>query len=295
MPIQNVLVFNAKGGSARRDPRVLSTTVEAARQLDPHVEVLSCAPHQVYTYARRAALQGATLVVACGGDGTVSAAAAAVAGTHCALGVVPAGTLNHFARDLGVPKSVRAAVEVAFRGRERRVDVACVNGRIFVNNCSLGVYPALIQERRRVEDDLGKLAAAIQAFEHLWRCFPRERVRVHAEGFAPIEIETSLLFVGNNRYTLRGIAATSRQRLDAGVLSVVVLRASTPSKLLASALHAFFVGPERAVGLAYFETRRVRVECESSPVNLGIDGEALLLPQPLEFASLPGALLVRVP
>src|SRR5207244_13653059 len=108
-------------------------------------------PRQAAPLARRAADAGHRIVVAAGGDGTVSTVAGALAGTRSALGVVPMGTLNHFARDLKVPIDVAEAAKAIVQGRETRVDIGEVNGRVFVNNSSIGLYPSFLMHRRHQE------------------------------------------------------------------------------------------------------------------------------------------------
>ncbi|MEA3203922.1 MAG: hypothetical protein QOI63_1602, partial [Thermoplasmata archaeon] len=100
--------------------------------------------------AKQAVDDGARTVVAAGGDGTVGAVAGAVAGTSAHLGILPLGTLNHFAKDAGVPLALADAARVVATGTGRRVDVAEVNGRVFVNNSSIGLYPRAVRERERL-------------------------------------------------------------------------------------------------------------------------------------------------
>src|SRR4051794_37510526 len=97
--------------------------------------------------ARQAVADGAALVVAGGGDGTINAVASALVGTEARLGVLPLGTLNHFAKDLGIPLALEEAVRTVFTGRPQAVDVGEVNGRLFLNNSSLGIYPRIVRLR----------------------------------------------------------------------------------------------------------------------------------------------------
>lgn len=92
------------------------------------------------------------IVVAAGGDGTISSVAAELAGTGKVLGILPAGTLNHFAQDLKIPSDLGAAAEVIARGEARCVDVGEVNGRVFINNCGVGLYPAIARKRQQLQE-----------------------------------------------------------------------------------------------------------------------------------------------
>ncbi|HZI88057.1 MAG TPA: diacylglycerol kinase family protein, partial [Pyrinomonadaceae bacterium] len=104
---------------------------------------------EVVELARRAARMQTDIIVAGGGDGTINAVASELVGTDKAFGVLPLGTLNHFAKDLNIPVDIEAAVRTIVSGHTTRVDVAQVNDRIFLNNSSLGLYPRLVHEREK--------------------------------------------------------------------------------------------------------------------------------------------------
>src|SRR5688500_10337799 len=106
--------------------------------------------------AREALGQGAKLVIVGGGDGSVSAAIQAIAGSEASLGVLPLGTLNHLARDLGLPSDLAEAAAVIASGRTRKIDVAEVNGRLFVNNAAIGLYPLMVVDREAQQQRLGR-------------------------------------------------------------------------------------------------------------------------------------------
>ena len=166
--------------------------------------------------ARRAAVDGCARVVAGGGDGTISTVAALLAGTDKALAVLPLGTLNHFAKDLGLPLELEAAARVAATGRVVRVDVGEVNGRVFINNSSIGLYPRLVRRRQQQQDRLGrgKWAAFLFAGLSVLRRYPFLDVRLEADG-RTFSRRTPFVFVGNNDYLMDGLQIGARARLDA--------------------------------------------------------------------------------
>lgn len=129
---------------------------------------------------------GQSALVVGGGDGTLGSVASILAGTDVALGILPLGTLNHFAKDLGVPLKLEAAMDVIAAGQSQRIDVAEVNGRIFVNNSSVGVYPFLVEERTAEQrlHGVGKLAALLPALFKTLRASSWQRVIISAEGAA---------------------------------------------------------------------------------------------------------------
>ena len=168
------------------------------------------------------------IVAALGGDGTVNAVAAALAGTSTPLLVLPAGTLNHFARDLGVPLDPAEAALLVRDGVRRQVDVGEVNGRVFVNNSSIGAYPLTVALRERLQDEGGggKWTAMTRAAARTFRRYPTMRVRLAGDD-GELALETPFVFVGNNVYADRGLGAPQRERLDAGCLGVLTVRATT--------------------------------------------------------------------
>jgi diacylglycerol kinase family enzyme len=150
--------------------------------------------------ARRAVEENSRPIVAAGGDGTMNGVAAALLGTETALGVLPLGTLNHFARDLNIPMDLEAAVANVFAGRVVRVDVGEVNGRPFLNNSSLGLYPSIVRER---EDEQrkghGKWVAFAEAVVFAIRHYSPLYVNLRTARQNQIADRTPFIFVGNNR------------------------------------------------------------------------------------------------
>ena len=169
--------------------------------------------------AREAAASGAGVVVMAGGDGTMSAGASALAGGNCPMGVLPLGTLNHFARDLGIPQELESALAVVAQGVVKKVDVGEVNGRIFLNNASIGLYPhaVLVREKQQDERGTGKWLAMGRAAVHTLRHFPVVRVTLHLPKGA-VRVTTPLVFIGNNKYEMSLLALGKREVLDAGEL-----------------------------------------------------------------------------
>ncbi|MEO7242957.1 MAG: diacylglycerol kinase family protein, partial [Variovorax sp.] len=139
---------------------------------------------EIASLVEAAIAQGAEIVVAGGGDGTVSSVAAALAGSDITLGVLPLGTLNHFAKDLGLPLELDAAVRCIVAGQSTRVDVGEVNGRVFINNSSLGLYPDIVRERERQQKRIGrgKWPALLWASVSALRRYPFLDVRLNVQG-----------------------------------------------------------------------------------------------------------------
>jgi diacylglycerol kinase family enzyme len=234
-------------------------------------------------------------VVVGGGDGSVSTVAGILAGTGVPLGILPLGTLNHFAKDLGLPLDLDGAAQVIAAARTRSVDVAKVNGRVFVNNSSIGIYPYMVVDReRRSAEGHGKRLAMARAFlRMLWR-FPRRRLWISAEGWTA-RYRTPCLFIGNNEYSGDLLTLGERHRLDAGELWLFMAKQQSAGALLWFAFRAAFGGLDQA---GDFETRRVgttEVRMRASRVHVSVDGEVETMRPPLRYRVRPGALRVFAP
>jgi len=235
------------------------------------------------------------VVVAGGGDGTVNAVASALIGTSTPMGILPMGTLNHFAKDLKVPIDMEAAVKTIVSGRVKLVDVGEVNGRLFVNNSSLGLYPSIVRLREAIQKSgYQKWPAFIRAVWAIFLRFPRLRLELKS-ATAPISrTVTPLLFIGNNPYETTLTQLGSRSAMDQGKLWVVVPKAETRWQLVA-ALFTLVRGRSVASDVSAFEAENLVVNNKRSALNIAVDGEVLLLEPPLHYQIRPKALKVIVP
>ena len=248
--------------------------------------------------ARQAAARG-HLVVAGGGDGTVNAVASALAGTGkvagSVLGVLPLGTCNHFARDLGLPLDLAGAVRTALTGRVRVVDVGEVNGQVFLNNSSLGLYPQLVRGRMAEQRQGHRkwVAMAMAAASCLRHPLP-VRVRLQVDGAEALVRRTPLLFVGNNRYDMTGLHMGGRTRLDGGQLWVCLAHDAGYAGLMGLAMRAL-AGHLRPGELDMRDTAGLQVGMGRRRVEVAWDGEVTTMHTPLHYRIRPAALRVLVP
>ncbi len=236
------------------------------------------------------------IVVVGGGDGSLHAAAGVLAGTKTALGVLPVGTLNHFAKDLGVPLDVEEAVAVIAAGVIRSVDVGEANGQVFINNASLGLYPSVVRQREEIRERLGRSKWPAMALA-LWRALARYRllhVRVRVEEKDLVR-RTPFVFIGNNPYTMDGLNIGSRVVLDGGILSLYMARREGPFSLVLLALRALVGRLRQARDFEEFTATSVRVETRRSHERVGLDGEVVTMKTPIQCHIRPLALRVVVP
>jgi len=259
-------------------------------------EVVQCHGQDVGEAAREALKARPAVLVAAGGDGTVSAVASMVRGTPSALGVVPSGTLNHFAKDLGIPLDAKEAARTIAAGRRISVDVGEVNGRCFINNASLGLYPGIVRERARQQQRLRRS----KRWAMLWATLavldrpPLLELRLEVDGHAR-EIRAPFVFVGNNDYEMEGFDVGTRARLDAGLLDIYTTRRRSSAGLVMLALHALFGRLRQADDFLEANARELRVASPRPRLLVATDGEVVSMETPLEFVLRPRALEVIVP
>ena len=250
---------------------------------------------QLRSAVESAVKDGCETLVAGGGDGTINTAASALVDRDIPLGVIPLGTLNHFAKDLGMPLELDEAAKVVLEGVVCRVDVGEVNGRLFLNNSSLGVYPAIVRLRDRYQaGGWGKWIAALWAGLAVLRRNPFMAVRIVAEGETIVR-RTPLVFVGNNEYRMSGLQAGSRDSLVGRHLAVYVFKADRRSSLLRLGWQVLLKGAEEAKELDLLTVEAATVEAKRSVVPVALDGEVVSLKSPMAYRVRPAALPVLVP
>ena len=234
-------------------------------------------------------------IVAAGGDGTIGTVAAALADTGIPFGIIPLGTLNHFARDMRIPLDIEAAVEVIAAAHERTVDAAEVNGRIFINNSSIGVYPFMVLEREeRRRYGIGKWTAMVWAALDVLRLFPLRRFHVYANGRCENR-RTPCLFVGNNEYRLDLLGLGKRDRLDRGELWLYIAKQQTRLSLVWFTFRALLGLTHPGTDLECFAAGEAAITSKRKRLNVATDGEVQWMAPPLHYRTRPGALRVYTP
>jgi diacylglycerol kinase family enzyme len=251
---------------------------------------------ELETLMRAAANEHSSLLIAAGGDGTISTAAGLLAGTETMLGVLPFGTLNHFAKDLRIPLELEAAVANIIAGNAIAVDVGEVNGRVFINNSSLGLYPDIVRDRERQQSRLGrgKWRSLVWASLAAFRRFPFLRVRIEVEGTKRV-YATPLVFVGNNEYKMEGFDIGERNRIDQGRLSVYIVKREGRAALVRLALQALAGRLRQARDFEALSTAEFVIDTRHARVLVARDGEVQPMETPLHYRTRPQSLRVIVP
>lgn len=288
------VIINEQSGAARNpDASVEIESLFGKYGLRVRLERVR-APGDLPARARQAASRGDVLVAA-GGDGTVSAVAAIAVETHATMGVLPMGTLNHFAKDLGLPLDLANAIGDIAGGHVREVDVGEVNGRVFVNNSSVGLYPRMVWERD-AEQRRGrsKWTAFSIAMLRTWRSYRTITAHVTVHGEAAV-VRTPFIFVGNNEYIAEGFQLGGRSRLDGGRLSIFLAPECGRFEILSLPVRALVRRLGSAAPFASLEAETVNVEVASRRVSVALDGEVAIMPSPLVYKIRPHSLRVIVP
>jgi diacylglycerol kinase family enzyme len=250
---------------------------------------------EVAAMAEKSVHEEWTVVVGGGGDGTINTVASHLVGTDKILGVLPLGTLNHFAKDLRIPLDLEGATHTVISGRFTNVDVGEVDGRIFLNNSSLGLYPTIVPEREKKQRlGSGKWPAFLWAAVSAFRRYPFLHVRLVASG-KKFSLRTPFVFVGNNEYVMEKLNIGSRDHLDRGVLSVYVTNRTGRWGLVRLALRALLGRLHGEKDFLALLTNEVTIETRHRRLRVALDGEVALMPTPLHYQSRPGALRVMVP
>jgi diacylglycerol kinase family enzyme len=295
-----VLMNEAAGtrpsGEADAEERAIVEAFLAAGA--PEVVVRRVPGDKLTAAAADVAKQGASdvVLVAAGGDGTQSAVAAALAGTDTPMGVIPKGTLNHFARDLGMPLVIAEAARAIVRGRPRAVDVAEVNGRVFVNNSSIGLYPRVVRHRDQVRERLGhgKWYAMLLAIVSIFHRFPLVRLRLDVNGQS-WERTTPFVFVGNNQYEIERMNIGQRTSLEGGDLCVYFPNHTTRLGVLWLAVRAVVGRLRQARDFNALCATEVWIDTRRTRIDVALDGEVDHLAPPLHYRTRPRALKVILP
>lgn len=291
------VIVNRSGGAAARLSADLVPTIEQAfAAAGVEAQVRAVDGGAVADAAEQAARDHPRIVVA-GGDGTLGGVADRLKGRDVELAILPLGTLNHLARDLGIPADLAEAAALGVSGTARGIDVGEVNGRAFVNNASVGLYSLMVRERTAEQKRLHvpKWLATIPAAWHALSRLPHHRLHLHFGG-GDRRVSTPLLFVGNNDYSLEGGHVGQRAALDDGRLSIFAVARRSRAGLLWFAARTL-VGRAHAGQdfVALGNCPALTVETHGPDVELAIDGEITRLATPLRFSVAPGALKVVAP
>lgn len=297
LPI-TVLMNAGSGSNDKGDARAAITKVlvEAGREQ----EILTARrPRDLPDLARRAAERRPCILAAAGGDGTLNAIAEVAWQRGLPLGVIPLGTFNLFARNLGIPQDPAGAARVLAEGQPRHITAGFVNGRIFLNNASFGLYRRLIEERETHKQRFGRnrLVALFSALATLLHRHRSYRLQLEVNGKA-VEFSTLSVFFGRNALQLERLGLDEAVCVARGELAILDLKDVSRLRMLALLLRGVLGQLETASDLRQSCARKVeirRLEGSGRRIKVAIDGEVVNCNLPLVVESVPDALCMMVP
>jgi diacylglycerol kinase family enzyme len=264
-------------------------SLDDLRAAFPGAEVRACDPADLAGEVQAAVDTNVAFVGIAGGDGTIRCAAAVLAGTGVPLLPVPEGTRNHFAHDVGI-HDLDDAAAAASGGRTTRVDTGLVNGELFINNSSIGLYPRMVRVREAHEHRLPKRIAQLVAAWH--------QIRNGVPLVADVDgqrVRAWVVFVGNGTYGEGVFDLTTRESLDGGELDLCIVRADRPFARLRTVAAALTGRMSRSPLVERSRIRACTVTLDRPAADVALDGEIERLDAPLRYESSPASLVVLVP
>jgi diacylglycerol kinase family enzyme len=238
-------------------------------------------------------------IVAGGGDGTISLVASFLAGHNTPLGILPLGSLNHFAKDNKIPLNIEEAVGVIIKQNIKELDVGSVNGKMFINNSSIGIYPKVVEHRDLQIEQLGgnKWISMIKAYVNVIKKFSSFKVDIHSNGEI-MKVRTPLVFVGNNEYHMDLFNLGRRKKLDEGLLELYFPNTTGWFPMLRFGFSALFNKLNQARDFSVIKTKKITIALKRKrrkDIEVSLDGEVVHLEPPLVYEIHPKALKVIVP
>lgn len=290
------VIVNSGAGSVRDGQLDPATVAGLFRDAGIGADIRFVPGDRIGDAAREAIDSGADAVVAGGGDGTIRAVAARLVGSPVPLGVLPVGTLNHFARDLGIPLELPEAVRLIAAGTVRALDVGEVNGEIFVNNSMLGVYPPVVKvrDREREEKRRGKWLATVSALFKVLRRHKPLRLRIRAEGLE-VARSTHFVFIGNNEYEMNAFTYSAPSRHESGNLYLYVARSRGRLEFVGLLLLGLFRDLKRTDRFDCWSRPELTIEVPKRSLPVYLDGEVMVLDTPLRYRTRVRELRVILP
>lgn len=296
-----IVILNEKAGTAASGSDAITPEAlrEAFSENGVNADVRALPPDQIEAALREAVNARPDAVIVGGGDGSVRSAAALLVDSETPLGVLPLGTLNHFAKDLGIPPAWKDAVSALAGAETRSVDLGEVNGHIFINNCSLGAYADAVRHRDELRERHGhsKWWAMLRATFAAFRRMRRMRLRITMTG-ATNAVRTPLVVIANNAYSGHVLDKNMRERLDEGRLWIYTAHVHKHLPALRMAWQTIVRRIDAADALQAEPVTELTIEYSNASGGtsaIAADGELVDLKSPLQFKIRPKALRVLIP
>lgn len=273
-------MYNPKSGNSVPLRELKEKCGQAKITIDTYIALSSSIAKKLKPH-----LKNNTVIIVIGGDGTVSAVAAIVAGSKAVVAPLPGGTLNHFTKDLGIPQNIDAALMRLHDAQIHSVDIAEVNGNCFINNSSIGLYPWSLRLRENMEPQYGKWLSIVFSSLKAFVGFYGLHVEVDGEKF-----RTPFIFVGNNQYDIDMNGGIRRDYIDMGTLSIFVAKTQSRLALLKGLLTAVIGKSSNVPEFESHQLASYELTSRMKKISVSIDGEKIQLISPLRYEIKPAAL-----
>ena len=289
------VIINAGSGSVQQE-EIKQLLEELFKENGVEANVhLAKQGSDIINLARLAVKSDCKIIVAGGGDGTVSGVASELVKTDKILGVLPLGTLNNFSKDLGIPQDIKEAIRIIAENQVKKIDVAEVNGRIFINNSSIGFYPRIVRQREKQQQKgRSKWNAAFWATLKIFHLSPFLKVRLNVDNKQFLR-KTPFVFVGNNEYDMDFFNIGRRIFLSKGKLCVYFLHRGGRTGLFMLVFHLITGRLRQVKDFEEVMTDEITIQMRKKRVLVAFDGEVAVLQTPLNYKIHPQSLNVIVP
>lgn len=291
-----VVVINKSGGS------VIKNQIDTQKiqdlfykyKVNSDVYIESC--DEIKNIVKKAIEDKVEIIIAGGGDGTISLVAELIIDTDIILGVLPLGTLNHFAKDIGMPDDIEESIKIICQKHILPVDVGQVNGKIFINNSSIGLYPQMVKYRLQAQNKLrlGKWTAMLIASIRTAVYIPKFSIELHLNDHK-VKFRTPFVFIGNNEYSMNIFKPAKRESLTDGKLSLYTYTHTSRYNIIKLGLSFIFnkLNQEKYFGSLLVE--EVIIKAKKKRISVSLDGEITYMQSPLAYKILPKKLKVICP
>lgn len=288
-----VVIINKNAGSVSGADNEYSpeNITKIFQELNVHAEVHKVEGERLSEMANLSAKSGVDAVIAAGGDGTVNCIASALVDSDIPLGVLPSGTLNHFAKDLGIPLSIVEAAKVISEKKVVKVDVGEVNGRFFLNNSSIGFYPQMVKHRDKNGFWDNKWLAMVTAMFNVLSRYPVLHVKIKVNNES-LKSKIPFVFVGNNEYKFDILGPGLREKLDEGQLSLYYPDTTGRLSMIKFTFFALMNKLNQTGDFNFDQTEEIILEFKKKNIEISIDGEVVRLDTPLHYHIKPLSLNV---
>lgn len=294
-----IFFYNSKSGTIKEDPELIEniiSEIKLKQSSDVSLEIYDVIENDVKNIIKGKTLSGEDRILIAGGDGTISSVINQVIDFKIPVGILPLGTFNNFSKSIGMSQEIEKSIDQFLTGEIENIDVGKVNGKIMINNSSVGIYPKLvsIREDQQVRFGLGKPTAMLISFLKAILLFPLIRVSIKSNG-KKVSAKTCFAMVSNNRYELSLFEIGERKSLNEGLLYVYFAKCQTRLCVIRVLLKALFNRLKQEKDFELIATKKVEFNIKKRDIEVASDGEVLKLTTPLRYQICSGCLKIVMP